>query len=96
MRYFSDITKKPYNTVEELNAAEKEWNDKHAAEIAEKNKAKEDAEKIKNKYNELVKIQKEYKDLVNKFAKDHKGYHLTITSSDYFDLFDNLFNRLFY
>ena len=33
---------------------------------------------------------KKYNDLVNKFIKEHKSYHLTVSDKDFFDtFFDN-------
>ena len=92
MKYYSDKTKKLYSEMADLEAAEKEYDEAHAAEIREKEAAKKDAEAVKKAYDAVVVARKHYVELVNQFAKEHKGYRLTITDDDYFDnLLDNLF-----
>lgn len=92
MKYYSDKTKKIYADVEDLDAAEKEWDKAHEAELKEKAETKADAEEIKKAYDELTKAREHYNDLVNKFIKKHKSYHLTVTTDDFFD---NFFNNFF-
>lgn len=45
--YYSKLLKKPYDSLEELKAAENEYNLAHAKELEEKRKRKEDAETVK-------------------------------------------------
>ena len=47
MKYYSEKTMKVYDKVEELNTAEKEYDEAHAAEIAKKKERKERAEEIR-------------------------------------------------
>lgn len=97
-KYFSEKTKKDYSTIEACEAAEKEWDEAHAAELAEKEAVKKDANEIQNAYNDIKAARKKYEELVSKFIKNHKNYHLTISDPEYFDnltrltLFD-LFDR---
>lgn len=92
MKYYSDKTKKVYADVKALEAAETEWDKAHEVELKEKAAVKADADEIKKAYDELNKAREHYNDLVNKFIKKHKSYHLTVTTTDFFDnFFDNLF-----
>ena len=82
MKYYSEKTMKVYDKVEELNTAEKEYDEAHAAEIAKKKERKERAEEIDAARKEVIKAQEHYDDLINKFVKDCGSYHTTYTKND--------------
>lgn len=76
--YYSDVTKKYYESEDALVAAETEViKAQKAAE--EKNKVrKERAQEVETAYKVVVDAQKKYLDLRNKFIKDYGSYHTTI------------------
>lgn len=98
MKYYSDKTKKMYAQVADLDEAEKAYDKAHAAEIAEKESAKKDADEIKKAYDELKVAKDKYVSLVNDFIKNHKNYRITLSDPDYFDSFDilSVFRKLFF
>lgn len=90
MKYFSEKLKKVYDTVEDLETAEKEFDEKHEKELALKEERKQRAQEVEDAY-------KKYLDLRANFIKDYKSYHMTLTEKDLpnttglslFDLFDS-------
>lgn len=82
MKYYSEKLKKFYDTVETLETAEKEYDKAHAAEIAKQKERKARADEINEAWKEVVKVQKHYDELLDKFIKDYGSYHATYTSSD--------------
>ena len=90
MKYYSEITKKTYDTEEECLDAE--------AAIAKKNDArKEAAAKVEEKAKALAQAKKEYYDELNAFCKVYGAYHKTYTSKDANDNLDlvNIFQDIF-
>ena len=75
--YYSDVTKKYYESEDALIAAETEViKAQKAAE--EKNKVrKERAQEVENAYKNVVEAQKKYLELRNKVVKDYGSYHTT-------------------
>ena len=75
--YYSDVTKKYYESEDALIAAETEViKAQRAAE--EKNKVrKERAQEVEDAYKSAVEAQKKYLELRNKFVKDYGSYHTT-------------------
>jgi len=90
MKYFSEKLKKIYDSVEELEKAEKEFDDKSAKELALREERKVRAQEVDDAY-------KKYLNLRAKFIEDYKSYHMTLTEKDLpkaasvFDLFDSFF-----
>lgn len=88
MKYFSEKTRKMYESVDELNTAEKEFDDKAAKELALREERKVRAQEVDDAY-------KKYLELRAKFIEDYKSYHMTLTEKDLpkttsiFDLFDS-------
>ena len=84
--YYSDITKKYYESEKDLVAAENEViKAQKAAE--EKNKARKTrAQEVENAYKVAVDAQKKYLELRNQFIKDYGAYHTTIN-----DIIDQIF-----
>ena len=82
MKYYSEKLKKVYDTVEQLQAAETEYDKAHAAEIAKQKERKARAEEIAAARKDLQNRQKKYNELVNKFIKDYGSYHATYTDED--------------
>lgn len=82
MKYYSEKLKKVYDTVEQLKAAETEYDKAHAAEIAKQKERKARAEEINKARKDLVNAQNRYNDLINKFVKDYGSYHATYTDGE--------------
>ena len=82
MKYYSEKLKKVYDTVEQLQTAETEYDKAHAAEIAKQKERKARAEEINKARKELVNAQNRYNDLINKFVKDYGSYHATYTDGE--------------
>lgn len=104
MKYFSELTNKNYDKVEDLEEAEKAYNEKHKQELAIKEERTAAAKEVEDAYNEYSKAQKEanekygvYKDKLSEFLKKYHYYHKTYTTTDTFDkLFDNFFNSFWF
>ena len=98
MRFYSDITKKFYNTVEECEKAETSAIDKAKKKKIEEEKKlserKARAQEIEDKIQSVAAARKELNELIEKFVKDYGSYHATYAGkgaiSDAF--FDSLFN----
>ena len=88
MKYYSDITKKLYENIEDLKQAE--------AEITNKaNVRKQDAEKVEKAYNAYIDARKEYEKTLTEFCNKHGAYHKTYTNKDAANVkneFENLRN----
>ena len=87
--YYSKVLKQPFDTLEELRAAE----EKVKALEKAKDEKKEDAKKVNDAYlnyievgkkaNEmLAEARKNYETLKDEFIKKHKVYHASYTSPD--------------
>ena len=96
MKYFSDVTKKLYDTsdacieAEEnaLNEQIKEKQKKERLAAERKNRAAEVEEARKN----MVAAQKEYRDILESFINDYKSYHYSSTDANEIPTLFNLFN----
>ena len=89
-KYYSEKTKKDYSTEKECIEAEEAFDKAHAEKEKERALIKKEADEINKAYEEFKNASKKYNDLVNKFIKEHKSYHLTVSDKDFFDtFFDN-------
>ena len=111
--FYSKLLNKPFDTLEALQEAELEYRKEHDEKLKLSEEKKARAKEIEDAYKELVQVKKEcnekireadkkYNDLVNKFIKDYKYYHMTYTDDGVknavtvSDLLDSFFNfRLF-
>ena len=91
MKYYSDKTKKLYDSVELLTEAEMAYDEAHAAELKRAEEKKQRAEEIKAARQEILAAQNKYNELVNKFIKDYGSYHETYRDGDMISLKD-IFN----
>ena len=91
MKYYSDKTKKLYDTVELLNEAEMAYDEAHAAELKKAEQKKNAAEAIRAARKAIVDAQNKYNELVNQFIKDYGSYHETYRDGDVVSLRD-IFN----
>lgn len=75
MKYYSEITKKIYDSVNDLKEAE--------AEIQNKaNARKKDAELVEKAFNDYRAARANYEKTLKDFCDKHGAYHKTIKSDD--------------
>ena len=82
MKYYSDKTKKLYDSVELLNEAEMAYDEAHAAELKKAEQKKQAAEAIRAARKAIIDAQNKYNELVNQFIKDYGSYHATYRDGD--------------
>lgn len=75
MKYYSEVTKKIYNSVKELEKVEKEIEEKD-------NARKTDAARVEEAAKKLAAARKEYSEALSSFCSKHGPYHTTIKSDD--------------
>lgn len=104
MKYYSDVTKAFYETEKGCRDAEELFFEEEAQrrklveekKLAEKKKQEERASRAKEieaAYDEMLKSQTKYKNLLSAFVKDYGSYHFSAKSvEDIPYLFQNLFN----
>lgn len=92
IQFYSDTLNKYFDDKAECLAAEREFEQKHAAEIKAKEERTARAKEVEAAW-------KNYLDLRAKFIEDYKQWHCTITDKDLpalnttsvFDLFEGFF-----
>ena len=72
--YYSDVLHKQFNDKESCIAAEKEYEEKHAAELKAKEERTKEAKEVEEAY-------RTYLNLRNEFVKKYGSYHMTITDT---------------
>lgn len=87
MKYYSEITKKMYDSVKELEKAEKETNDKN-------NARKEDAMKVERAEKAWIEARENYTKTLNEFCAKHGPYHKTIDKDEAALTWSNLGNLI--
>lgn len=75
MKYYSDTLNKIFDTVEALETAEAEYNEKVKAE----NKLKEER---KARAKEIEEVREHYYELVAQFIEDYGSYHTSYTKEN--------------
>lgn len=97
MKYYSEKLRKVFNTADECASAEKEYDDKLAAERIKReeltNTRKARAKEVEEAYKAASKAYDNWLELRNKFIEDYGSWHMTISTRDGTDLF-NLANAL--
>lgn len=84
MKYYSDKTKKLYDTEKDLHDAEKALVKREAEEKAKREERSARAKEVEDAYNKYV-------ELLNAFLKDYGHFHTTINNAN--SLFDFMFNH---
>ena len=102
MKYFSNITKRFYETEQDCIDAEVEVQKAQEAVQAERQKKietrKQRADEVEAARRDYLEARKTYNEVLTKFCRDYGAYHCSIkepspeTISDYLDTFINLFN----
>jgi len=99
MKYYSEVTKKMYDSVNDLESAEKTLVAKQKAEEEAALKLKEErklrSKEVEDARKAAADANKHYRDLLAKFCKDYGAYHASYKSDDIDDIFDLFFSNLF-
>lgn len=95
MKYYSEKTKKTYDTEEECLAAEKELDKVLAKKEELLAVRKERATEVEDAYKAVLEASKIYREKLNAFVKDYGSFHMTLRTGEGnpFDLFDRFFDR---
>lgn len=96
MKYYSEITRKNYDTAEDCEKAEQEVQQLELKKKLEKERESSErkvaAEKVEAARKEMIKAQKAYKEELDSFISKYRSYHFTSTKlEDVPVLFDSLF-----
>lgn len=98
MKFYGDLTKKLYNTMEDCEKAEKKFKAKldeaeaKKKELADAKAAR--AKEVTEAYKRVREAQKEYEKLRGAFIQDYGFFHLTYTDKDErtpFSIFEDFF-----
>lgn len=96
MKYYSDLTKKFYDTEEAAMTAEKKHKEAMEAKDAEAAQRKADSDKVKDALKKVEDAIKDYNKELKAFNEKYpSGYHTTIRRS-IFDYLDDLFPGFFW
>ena len=93
MKYYSDLLKRPFNTVEELEKAEQEKQEQINALKKKNDERKDRANEVQDAYKKYLEIKKknfeeidnaynDYLKLRDKFVDDYGSFHMTFTNKD--------------
>ena len=99
MRYYSDETRKFYETEEDCKKAEETLalERKKQEEVALQKSAarKEAAKKVEDAYKDLLNAKKIYNEELNAFCKEYGSFHMTLNKDNMLDWFDSFWNTWF-
>ena len=84
MKYYSEKLNKVFDTVEDLESAEKEHAEKETQALKLREERKVRAKEVEDAYIA-------YKKLLNQFIKDYGSYHQTIKDKDSWSILDVMF-----
>lgn len=88
-RYYSDITNKLYDSMDDLEKAEKntiaEREEKKAKEQKKADERKARAQEVDDLRKAYVDARKAYSEALEKFCKDYGTYHTSISTDNLFD-----------
>ena len=91
--YYSKLLNKPFDTVEELKAAEDEYNKAHEVELRKTEERKAKAKAIEAAYKHSMDVRRtaqqaireadeEYYKLRNEFVKEYGSYHVSYSNTN--------------
>lgn len=102
MKYYSELTKKTYDTVDALEKDEATKKAEKEKKDAYTEQRKKDAQIVRDKMNAYEKAYEEYNKAISDFVQKYGSYHATITEngipsiSKFVDsVIDNFFDRYF-
>lgn len=88
-RYYSDVTNKLYDSMDDLEKAEKktiaEREEKKAKEQKKADERKARAQEVDDLRKAYVDARKAYSEALEKFCKDYGTYHTSISTDNLFD-----------
>ena len=79
MKFYSDVTKKLYDTQDALTSAEALVLKEKAEAEEKEQKRGERAKEVEAAYKAVLEAQAKYTELKNKFIDDYGGFHMTAT-----------------
>ena len=79
-KYFSELLNKTFDTKEECLKAEKEFEEKHKAELQLKEERAADAKKVEEAFAKYNEAGKEARELLSEFCKKYGAYHKTFSN----------------
>ena len=99
MKYLSEVTKKVYDTVDELNTEEEKVlaarKERELAEAEKKAKREERAKEVEEALKFALEAQKEANEKLEAFCKDYGTFHTSLKNADMvlgnYDPFRNFF-----
>ena len=99
MKYLSEVTKKVYDTVDELNAEEEKVltarKERELAEAEKKAKREERAKEVEESLKFALEAQKDANEKLQAFCKDYGTFHTSLKDADMvlgnYDPFRNFF-----
>lgn len=92
--YYSEKTKRYYNTEESCLKAENEYDEKMGIKKAESEARKKRATEVEEARQAASDARKKYRDVLEKFCKDYGTYHCSI-GSDISSVIDDFFDLIF-
>ena len=99
MKYYSDVTKQVYETVDALKEAEVKEEEKLAKVKLEKEERAAAAKEVEELFKKANEAYKEARHKMDEFCKKYGSFHYTITDSNLpatKTLFDVLFDNLWF
>lgn len=98
MIYVSELTGKQYKTEKECLKAEEKFKKAQEEKRVKEEKLKKEranrAKEIEDARAKMIEAEKHYKELVRAFANDYDNYHISITTKNINDMFDEVFKFL--
>ena len=91
MRYYSEVLDKTFDTEEDCLKAEKEYEEKHKAELVAKEERAKAAKEVESLYKEAEEARKKADAALKEFLKKYKYYHSTVTTLPTKSIFDWFF-----
>lgn len=94
MKYYSEVTKKVYGSIKDLDIAEDEYNKQLKAEEIKKKERESKAKRVEEAFKKARDAQKEANTLLSDFIEEYGSYHTTLKDNSIMP-YDSLFDMLF-
>ena len=99
MKFYSDVTKKLYDSEKQLLEAEDKVLKAQKEEEARKKQLADTraarAKEIEEAYKAVIEAENHYADLKNKFIEDYGSFHMSFSTKTPLKTADDIFNLLF-
>lgn len=96
MKYYSDVTKKIYDTEEELTKAEDAVSEEEKKHELRRQERADAAKRVEDAYKKASDAYRDAGDELQKFVDKYGAYHTTITNFDDNDPFVRFLNEMFW